>query len=129
MTRIRWSVLLGAAAVAISAGAGALQAQAASQDALVKRGKSVWQNRGCASCHAIGKVMAGPDLANVTGRRSKDWLSRWLKDTAGMLGSDSTAQALLAEWKGMKMPAQKLTDQDVDAVLAYIDAETAKIRK
>jgi cytochrome c551/c552 len=35
--------------------------------------------------------------------------------------------AMVAEWKGIKMPAQKLTDQDVDALLAFVRAEQARL--
>jgi cytochrome c551/c552 len=96
--------------------------------ALIKRGKTLWVTRGCTVCHAVGRRQAGPDLAGITARRSRDWLRRWLKDTEGMLATDSLAQAMLAEYKNQKMPGQKLSDQDVDALLAYIDGQTAKLR-
>lgn len=101
----------------------------AQNDAMAKRGKMLWINRGCNSCHAIGKKMAGPDLAGVALRRPHEWLTKWLKETDVMLASDSTAMAMLAEWKGIKMPKQTLSDQDVDAILAYIQAEEAKMKK
>jgi cytochrome c551/c552 len=96
---------------------------------MAKRGKMLWTNRGCASCHGIGKKMAGPDLAGVEQRRSREWLNNWLKNTDTMLASDSTAMALLAEWKGIKMPKQALTDQDIEALLAYFRSEEAKMKK
>jgi len=46
-----------------------------------------------------------------------------------MLASDSTAMAMLAEWKGIKMPKQPLTDQDIEALLAYFRSEEAKMKK
>jgi len=98
-------------------------------DAILKRGKSLWANRGCAGCHGIGKKLAGPDLAGVEQRRSRDWLTRWLTDTDGMLASDSTAQALLAAWNNMRMPKQNLAAADVDALLAYISSESGKLKK
>jgi len=52
---------------------------------------------------------------------------KWLKDTPGMLGSDSVAQAMLKDYKGLKMPGQKLSDQEIDAILAHIDGQTAKL--
>jgi cbb3-type cytochrome oxidase cytochrome c subunit len=73
--------------------------------------------------------MAGPDLAGVEQRRSKEWLTKWLMQTDVMLASDSTAMALLAEWKGIKMPKQTLSEQDVDAILAYLRSEEAKMNK
>jgi hypothetical protein len=59
-------------------------------------------------------------------RRDLDWLRRWLKNTTAMLESDSTAQALLAEYRGVRMPAQKLADADIEALLQYIAQESAK---
>jgi cytochrome c551/c552 len=95
----------------------------------MKRGKMLWTNRGCGSCHGIGKKMAGPDLAGLEQRRSKEWINKWLKDTDVMLASDSTAQAMLAEWKGIRMPKQNMSDQDVDAILSYLRSEEGKMKK
>ena len=95
---------------------------------LAKRGKTLWQNRGCAACHAIGKKQAGPDLFAVHERRDPAWLRRWLKNTDEMLETDSTARAMLAEWNNIKMPNLRLSDADVDALLHYIAEETEKQR-
>jgi len=46
-----------------------------------------------------------------------------------MLASDSTAQAMLAEWRGIRMPKQNMSDADVDAILSYLRAEEAKMKK
>lgn len=102
------------------------QAQA---DAAAKRGKMLWVNRGCGSCHGVGKKMAGPDLAGVEVRRERQWLNRWLKETDVMIASDSIAMAMVAEWKGIKMPTQPLTDQDIEPLLAYIRGEEARMAK
>jgi protein SCO1/2 len=64
--------------------------------------------------------MAGPDLAGVAQRRSADWLKRWLKDPTAMFGNDSTADAILAEAKNVKMPNMKLGDSDIAALIAYL---------
>jgi cytochrome c551/c552 len=120
--RITSLLMLGALVL----GASSAKAQ---DDAMIKRGKMLWTNRGCNSCHAIGKKMAGPDLAGLQARRSKEWIHRWLKETDVMLASDSTAMGMLAEWKGIKMPKQSFTDQDIDAILAYMSAEEAKMKK
>jgi len=119
-------VVLGMFCTALTFGATQAGAQT---DALAKRGKMLWSNRGCSACHGIGKKMAGPDLAGVEQRRSKEWLTKWLMQTDVMLQSDSTAMALLAEWKGIKMPKQSLSEQDVDAILAYLRSEEAKMNK
>jgi len=119
-------VALGAVCITLMLSANRASAQ---DDAVAKRGKMLWTNRGCGSCHGIGKKMAGPDLAGVEMRRSHEWLNKWLRETDTMLTSDSTAMALLAEWKGIKMPKQTLSDQDVDALLAYLRFEEGKLNK
>ena len=60
-------------------------------------------------------------------RRSKEWLRRWLKTPDQMLASDSTAQALLAQFNNTKMPNLHLSDKEVDALLHYIAQEDAKV--
>lgn len=118
-------VVVGAAWLAVPSQSAA---QAVTVDAaLAQRGQSLWRNRGCEACHTIGKgKRAGPDLAGVTVRREVDWLRRWLKNTNEMLESDSTARAMLAEYNGVRMPGQKLSDQDVDALIHYLVREEQK---
>jgi cytochrome c2 len=94
---------------------------------LAKLGKSVWSNKGCVTCHSIGQgVRAGPDLLGVTDRRDHGWLKKWLQDPATMLQSDSIAQAMLAEAKGVKMPNVKLTEREIDGLIHYMAQESAK---
>jgi protein SCO1/2 len=68
-------------------------------------------------------------LLGVNERRDHDWLRRWLKTTDEMLASDSLAQAMLAEFKNVKMPNMKLSDEDIEALLNYIEQETQKKKK
>ena len=100
----------------------------ASSDALMKRGKMLWINRGCDGCHAVGKRLAGPDLAGLEARRSKEWIVNWLKNTNQMLMTDSTAIGMMREFGGARMPQQHMTDQDIEAILAYIRASEARMR-
>jgi hypothetical protein len=46
-----------------------------------------------------------------------------------MLASDSTPMGMLAEGNNITMPKQTFTDQDIDAILAYMSAEEAKMKK
>jgi mono/diheme cytochrome c family protein len=73
----------------------------AQDDAVAKRGKMLWTNRGCAGCHGFGRKMAGPDLMGVQQRRPREWLVRWLRETDVMQGSDSVSIAMVAEWMGI----------------------------
>jgi mono/diheme cytochrome c family protein len=127
-----WAVAI----LALAAPLKSLHAQEAAKatftvdEALAKKGKSLWGSRGCFGCHTVGKGrIAGPDLAGVLQRRDVDWLKRWLKDTNEMPASDETAQALLKEFGGNKMPQVKLTDSEIDALLHYLAQEDAKLKK
>ena len=95
--------------------------------AAAKRGESLFQGRGCVGCHSIGKgKRAGPDLAGVTQRRSLEWLRRWLANPTPMFDTDSTAKALLAEFNNTRMPNLRLKDDEVEALLQYIQQESEK---
>jgi len=97
---------------------------------LAKRGRELWLSRSCDACHTIGKGRrAGPDLLDVTSRRSTEWLTKWLKNTKEMQESDSVAQRLVVEAKGVKMANLHLTDSDVEALISYLGDETRKLKK
>jgi mono/diheme cytochrome c family protein len=96
---------------------------------LAERGQMVWAGRGCAVCHTLGKNGVAPDLFGLTQRRPREWLVKWLRDSDEMLRSDSTARALLKEFKWIRMPSQYLGEADVEALLAFIESESTKPRK
>jgi cytochrome c551/c552 len=109
-------------------GSAAAQTTLAVDATLAKRGKGLWEKKGCMICHRIGGGRAaGPDLQHIFEQRSMDWLTRFLKNTSEMLANDSLAMELLAQNKKMKMPDMQLTDADVDAVLHYMAQEIAKL--
>lgn len=93
--------------------------------AKAEAGHDLWGARGCMGCHSIGHGrLAGPDLFGVTERRSIDWLKSFLKDTNAMLNSDPIAMALLEEFRGARMPQVNLNDQEIEAILHYIQRKT-----
>src|SRR5688572_27723857 len=130
MTRLNRSLVL---AVTLGLGLPVIAAAQGSgfavDNALAARGKTAWGKYGCVSCHSFGKRGAGPDIVGVERRRSTEWLHRWLKDTRQMLETDSTAKAMLVEYKGVKMPQFKLTDEDINGLIHYMAQESAKKSK
>jgi protein SCO1/2 len=99
--------------------------------AMVARGQDIDKKKGCAACHNIAKAgeeparrpggkQAGPDLAGVTQRRDHDWLKRWLKDPEAMRASDPTVKAMMAQAENLRMPNPQLTDEEIEAVIAYL---------
>lgn len=128
---VKFAVATGFFAIIAAAAPHHAQAQGFTVDeALAKKGKSLFVARGCNACHTIGKgKMAGPDLANVTDRRSLEWLNSWLKNPPAMMETDSTAKALVAEYKGLKMPMLNLKDEEITALLNHIAKESLKVKK
>jgi len=121
MFRISKLALCGFIVGALVVSGSVAQAQMKVDPNLAKRGKSLFQSKGCTACHTIGKgKLAGPDLSGVTQRRSVDWLKRWLKDPPAMIGSDSIADAMVVEFKNVKMPNMKLNDSDIQALLNFL---------
>lgn len=50
-------------------------------------GKTIFKNKGCAICHSINRIggAIGPDLTQVTVRRTDERLVNWLKDPPSLL--------------------------------------------
>ena len=96
------------------------------------KGKQLF-NQNCAACHALGRRMTGPDLANVATRLTEDegldceWIYAWIKNSAGVIASgDSYANAIYAEYNNTAMTAfPTLSNQDINDILAYTAAPVA----
>lgn len=90
-------------------------------DERIRQGERIFQ-QSCASCHTIGKGdTLGPDLAGVVARRDRAWLQRWIAQPDKLLAAkDPLAVELLQKYKNLPMPNLGLTDQQVEAVLAYL---------
>ena len=98
-------------------------------EAMAKKGKSLFTARACNGCHTIGKGrMAGPDLAHVTERRTMEWLTKWLTDPPAMQATDSIAKALVVEYKGSKMPNMQLKPDEITALINHIAKESEKVK-
>ena len=71
----------GIAALTLLGGAGACHAVASGQGG-IQAGAAVVERYGCRVCHRIGERggRVGPDLNQVTQRRSEAWLMKWLAD-------------------------------------------------
>ena len=83
----------------------------------------------CTPCHTIGvgdKV--GPDLRGVAERRDRAWLVSYLRNPPAMLAKkDPTAVALAAKFDPIRMPNLRLSEQDADDLISFLQQETAKL--
>lgn len=93
--------------------------------ALADRGKKLFSNKQCNTCHTIGRGKAvGPDLRDVTSRRSLAWIRRMIRTPETMLLEDSLARALRKEHGDIPMPNMKLSEAEVEAVIHYLASQS-----
>ena len=87
-----------------------------------KGGQIFTQN--CSACHRVeGRDLVGPSLKGVSQRRSQDWILEFVKNPAAMIkNGDKTATELLKKYNNILMPAQKLNDDDIKSVVAYVES-------
>ena len=108
-------------------------------------GENLFRTR-CEACHTIGagnvrtigggerieasKRRTGPDLMDVSRRRDRAWLARWLKDPAKMLAEkDPVALDLYSEYDEVLMPNLRLNEVEVNALIEYLDAESRRVHQ
>jgi len=92
----------------------------------VDGGEYLFRSR-CATCHTIGKGDGiGPDLANVTRRRDRSWVGRYIVEPDKMLEEhDPVAVELFAKYKNVRMPNLSLGAGDVAVLLSHIEKASA----
>lgn len=85
----------------------------------------------CAVCHSTGKnKIVGPGLEGVSKRvPSEEWMIKWITNNQEVLKSgDEYAKKILAENGGIPMTViPNLTEADVKAMIAYINAPPAEV--
>src|SRR5206468_9347291 len=90
---------------------------------VLDKGKYCFQ-RQWSVCHTIGQGdKMGPDLAGVTARRDRAWLTRYITAPDKMLADgDPIAVTLFEKYQYARMPNLRLSSDEVAAVLSYVDA-------
>lgn len=94
----------------------------------VERGAYLFQTR-CAPCHSVGKGNGiGPDLVNVTARRKRTWVTRFVAEPDRMLEEgDPIAVQLRGRYKNVRMPNLGLSAEEVAVLLAYIETQSRNV--
>jgi nitrite reductase (NO-forming) len=96
-------------------------------DAVAVQGKLAFESK-CLACHSIaGGDKLGPDLYEVSRRRSGAWLTKWLAAPEPMLQADADAKAMLDKYK-LPMPNQNLTSQEIRQFIAYFEWADANLK-
>lgn len=81
----------------------------------------------CKACHTIGGGrLVGPDLKDVTQRKDRDWLVRFVQNPKAMMDArDPYALRLQQDAKGIVMPTVPgMNPAQANALLDYIEAES-----
>lgn len=99
------------------------QAAAAPLTQTPDEGRALFEKK-CTGCHTIGGgKKIGPDLQGVTTRRERAWLLRWISTPDQVLASgDPIATKLFQEHNQVAMPNLRLTQPQVESLIAYFEA-------
>ncbi len=89
-------------------------------------GKAIF-DKNCKACHKIGGgKLVGPDLANITKKRSVDWLTKFIMSSSNMIASgDKDAVKVFEEFGKMPMPSHTFSPPELDALLNYLNNPTS----
>lgn len=83
-------------------------------------GKAIF-NAQCAACHKLDGKMTGPALRGVGAKYEKEWLYKWIRNSAELIKSgDERAIKIFNEYNQSPMSAfPQLSDADLDNIIAY----------
>ena len=82
-------------------------------------GEKLFSTKGCTACHAWGKRLTGPDLKDVTMRRTQVWMEHQILHPDVMTKTDPIAHGLFAQF-ALQMPKQGLTETEAKQVIEYL---------
>jgi len=84
------------------------------------KGKALF-NSNCAACHKLDAKSTGPALRGVADKYGRDWLYKWIKNSADLIKSgDALANKVFEENGKVPMTAfPQLSNADIDDILAY----------
>jgi cytochrome c2 len=80
----------------------------------------------CAMCHSIGgEPSAGPDLRDITTRREREWLVRFIHDPREAAEHDPEAAVLVRQYDDAMPATEGASRELIHALLRYIEAKSA----
>ena len=92
-------------------------------------GAGLFKSR-CNTCHMVDKNSTGPKLQGVkqkwTDAGEGELLYKWVQNSTELIGSGKSALAKeISTFSPTAMPAQALSNEEIDAVFSYIDSYVA----
>jgi cytochrome c2 len=93
------------------------------ESSFVEWGETLFNSKNCADCHSIGgDADDAPDLKGVTKIRDLIWLRRMILNPEEMEENDPIAIKLYQEYDELGMVPEELTDEEVEAIIKYLDS-------
>jgi len=93
---------------------------------IIDQGKGLF-DANCKQCHAVHEKIVGPALAKVYERRTVPWLINFIKYPQRVIESgDAYAVALYKEYQQYMPNHDFLKDDEIKAILSWVQAETIK---
>ena len=88
---------------------------------VVPNGQRLFQSK-CSSCHTLGEGdRVGPDLAGITGRRTRAWVTRYIAEPDALLAAgDPIATELFKRYREVRMPNLRLGSSDVADLVSFL---------
>ncbi|HRO46997.1 PQQ-dependent sugar dehydrogenase [Agriterribacter sp.] len=100
-----------------------------SDSAVIASGKTLF-NQYCAGCHNMQQNGIGPKLAGITSEVPVEWLRHFILDPEQTIASgDERANALFKEYKTMMPSFTTLKDNDVNALIAFLNVHQPSAKK
>lgn len=87
-------------------------------EGLATKGADLFKNM-CSACHKMDKKFIGPGLAEVTERRTPEWIMNMILNPEEMIQKDPIAKKLLIESNMAVMANQNLSEEEARAILEY----------
>ena len=86
-------------------------------------------NANCAACHKLDAKATGPALRGVGAKYDKQWLYKWIHNSADLIKSgDAQAVKIYEEYKPAVMNAfPQLSEADIDNIIAYTSEPKAEV--
>ena len=86
-------------------------------EAMVAEGKALFKTK-CSACHKVSKRFVGPPMADITKRRTPEWIMNMILKPEVMVAENAAAKKLLAEYLS-PMANQSLTEKEARLILEY----------
>jgi protein SCO1/2 len=107
---------------------GPQKSYAEARPVVAHNGQRLFQSK-CSACHTLGQGdKVGPDLAGVTARRNRAWLTRYISEPEAVLAiGDPIAKALFQQYKQIRMPNLRLGSSDVADLVSFLEASADRV--